>query len=287
MIFQETTQVRRIVGRLERGDECIEQLTEFCEEHDVRAASVRAVGRLSEIELVRFDSDAGDYEKIYEGEGVFDLLQLTGNVSTMGDEVVVRLQALLSTEGPVAPQLLAGQLRSATAVEFEFVAEIYDDLELERQLDAESGLLELQSIRRRESAGEEEPGEQPAMEGQSMSWDDAAESTDDDSGAPPADSEPAAQEPDREEPEEEEEADDEETSDPYEGLDLEEPALDSGDIVDHPKLGRCRVIKIEDGKYAHIRLPQGKIRKLSLNVVEISYSGEEDGHNVFEAQVSP
>jgi len=283
MIYQETTQIRRIVGRIDDGEECIEKLTEFCDEHDVRAATVRAVGRLSAIELVRFDSEEGDYEEIYEGEGVFDLLQLTGNVALLGDEIVIRLQALLSTDGPVAPQLLAGQLRAATAIEFEFVAEVYEDLELERGLDPDSGLLELESIRRRDSPEGPPQGDAAELEGQAMSWDDAAESADDgtEADAEEEDSEP------RERDAEPEHNDETESSDPYEGVDLDTPALESGDIVDHPKLGRCRVLKIEDGTYAHIRLPQGKIRKLSLNVVEISYSGEEDGHNVFEAQVSP
>lgn len=293
MIYQETTQVRRIVGKLEHGEKCVERLTSFFEEHGVRAAELRAVGRLSEVEVVRFDADRGDYEEIYAGEGAFDLLQLSGNVSTLGDEIVVRLHGLLAADGPVGPQLIAGQLQSATAAEFEFVAEMYEDLELERQIDRETGMLQLQSIQRRDTAGDAST-DGPAMEGQSMSWDDAAESTEEaepPEAAPEArsttDSERVVSE-SAEESEVEQAPDDEEDdeSSPYEGVDLEAPELASGDIIDHPKLGRCRVIKIEEDKYAHIRLPQGKIRKLSLNVVEITYSGEEDGHNLFEAQVN-
>lgn len=273
------------MGRLDRGDECVERLEEFFAERDIRGADLRAVGRLSAIDLVRFDSERGDYEEIYAGDGTFDLVQLSGNVSTLGDEVVVRLHALLAADGPVHPQLMAGELRSATAAEFEFVAEIYDDLEMVRQLDAETGTLELQSIRRRESAADGER-EGPTLEGRAMSWNEAAESTDDESpksggaeAAPRSDEEGTG----ADEPADDRDPDDE--SDPYEGVDLEEPALESGDIIDHPKLGRCRVIKIEEDKYAHIRLPQGKIRKLSLNVVDITYIGDDNGHNVFEAQV--
>lgn len=269
MIYQESNRVRRIVGRLERGDDCVDELSEFCKEHDIEAGEVRAVGRLSEVEVVRFDPEANEYRPVFDGEGNFDLLNLTGNVSRLGDEVVVRLQSVLSADGPVGPQVITGQLRSGRVLEFEFVLEVFEDLELERRLDGETGLLTLQSIRRRdvEEAPEPEP-EKPAesIGGKSMSWGDAAEASKE---AKQQESEPS------------------ETRDEsiYEGIDLEEPLLEAGDVLDHPKLGKCTVMKVEDDKYAHIRLPKGKIRKLSLNVVDVRYKGEEEGRNVFEAQV--
>ena len=62
--------------------------------------------------------------------------------------------------------------------------------------------------------------------------------------------------------------------------------MEPGDILEHPKLGRCRVMKVEDGEYAHVRLPRGKIRKLSLEIVEVELEGEEDGRNVFKAIIN-
>lgn len=290
MIYQESKRVRRVVGCLEEGEECIDSLSEFCREHEVRAAEFRAVGRLSEIEVVRFDSDAGEYTTVYSGTGHFDLLNLSGNVSMLGDEVVVRGEALLAVEGPVQPQLITGQIRTGTVLEFEFVMEIFEDIALERRLDAETGLLEMSAVRRREAEGREDVGAESgesspsdSLEGQSMSWDDAAAATDETSGSSTseADRKTAA---DREGSRKEQSP----SSDPdeiYGDMDFEQPLLEAGDVVDHPKLGRCRVIKVEDQNYAHIRLPKGKIRKLSLSVVEVEYIGEEDGHNVFEAKV--
>lgn len=290
MIYQESKRVRRVVGCIEEGEECIDSFSDFCREHEVRAAEIRAVGRLSEVEVVRFDSDAGEYTTVYSGTGPFDLLNFAGNVSMLGDEVVVRAEALLAVDGPVQPQLVTGQIRSGGVLEFEFVMELFDDVSLERRLDGETGLLEMSAVRRRAIDGAEdvgaESGERPpsdSLEGQSMSWDDAAAATDETSDSAPNDADRTTAA-DRQGSRTEQSP----SSDPdeiYGDMDFEQPLLEAGDVVDHPKLGRCRVIKVEDQNYAHIRLPKGKIRKLSLSVVEVEYIGEEDGHNVFEAKV--
>ncbi len=59
------------------------------------------------------------------------------------------------------------------------------------------------------------------------------------------------------------------------------PQMKPGDVLEHPKLGRCRIMKVEEDDYAHIRLPRGKISKLVLDIFEIHYKGVEDGRNVF------
>lgn len=305
MIYQESRQTRRIVGRLDEGDDCVEALNDFCKEHDIDAAEVRAVGRLGAIEVVRYDEEAGEYRTVYEGEGDFDLLNLSGNVSRLGDEVVLRLAVMISAQGPVAPQVITGQLRSATAVEFEFVMDVFEDLELQRKLDRETGVLALNAIKKTEQAPApepakspepteaaapsggststpeptdetpDEPAASPSMEGQSMSWGDAAEASKEKSGTDK--SEPAGKKKNGQQ---------KDVESIYGDMDLDGPELDSGDILEHPKLGRCHVMKVEDQNYAHIRLPRGKIRKLSLKVVDVKFKGEEDGRNVFEAQVS-
>lgn len=295
MIYQESQRVRHIVGRLDHGDQLVEELTSFCREHDIAAAEIRGVGRLDAIELVRFEPEADDYVPVFDGEGDFDLLQLSGNVATLGDEIVARLQAVISADGPLSPQVLTGQLRSARAVEFEFVLDAFDDLELERRLDPETGMLGLQAIKKLEVADESddqlgeasqsqsepaesaEESESSSIGGQSMSWDDAAEA----SRETPSDQKGAAASGATD--------DENDESSPeaiYGDMDFDEPVIDAGDVLDHPKLGECRVIKVEEGDYIHIRMPRGKIRKLSLDVVDIEFREEENGRSVFEAQVA-
>jgi hypothetical protein len=45
-------------------------------------------------------------------------------------------------------------------------------------------------------------------------------------------------------------------------------------------------MKVEEGEYAHVRLPRGKIRKLSLEIVDVTLEGEEDGRKVFKANIN-
>ena len=71
----------------------------------------------------------------------------------------------------------------------------------------------------------------------------------------------------------------------YGDYDFDDPILKAGDILDHPKLGECRVIKVEDDDYAHIRLSRGQIRKLALEIVELRFDGQRDGKNVFKVRV--
>lgn len=274
MIYQETNRTRRIVGRLDRGDDCVEALESFCRDHDIRAGEVRAVGQLRDVEVVRLEEEAGEYRTVFDGDGTFDLLHLSGNVATMQDEIVLRLESVLSAAGPVGEQLVTGQLRAGTVVDVEFVLESWDDLELERRLDGDTGRLELGAIRPRDVDDESE-----SVAGQSMDWEDAAEAAPESGSSSSADSTTAASEPEGDE--------EESVDDIYGDLDFEEPVLDTGDVLDHPKLGRCRVMKLEDGEYAHVRLPRGKIRKLSLDVLELEFRDEDDsGRKVFEAQVS-
>ena len=272
MIFQESSQVRTIVGRLETGEECIEELTDFCQQHDIQAGEVRAVGRFDHVEVVTFDPDSGGYEPVYEGEGHFDVLNLVGNIATVGDEVIVRLQAVLAVQGPLGSQVLTGELRSGRAVEFEFVLEAFEDLKVERRMNTQSGLPTIASITRLETPepagqdaspqpedGDEQTSEQiqrEPMKGKGMSWDDVGS-----------------------------DAEASEDADPYGDMDFDSPMLEAGDVLDHPKLGRCRVMRVEDDKYAHIRMRRGKIRKLSLDVVDVTFEGEENGRNIFKAQV--
>jgi predicted DNA-binding protein with PD1-like motif len=305
MIFQESTSTRRIVGQLDDGDECVSALTDFCKEHDIQAANLRAIGRLDRAEVVRFDEETSEYEPIFEGDGTFDVVHLNGNISTLGSEVVARLETVLSTRGPAGPQLLAGQLRSGRVVELEFTLDVFDDLELERQLDRETGRLALKAIRRdepepepsseAETSSDSEPStssdEEERVEGKAMTWSDvASESDGDETGGAsakrrsrPDEANVSLSEP---EPEPEIDEDDEDVDDIYGDIDLDAPLIEAGDVLDHPKLGRCRVIKVEDDEYVHVRTPnRGRMRKLSLNVVDVEFCGEENGRQIFEVEV--
>ncbi|WP_158542630.1 PPC domain-containing DNA-binding protein [Lujinxingia litoralis] len=291
MIFRVSTSTQKLVGRVDEGEELVTELTRICRSNGVHAAELRAVGQFSEIELAVFDAQRGEYVKVVDGKGYFELVSLNGNVSTLGDEVVLRLDAVFNALGPAGPQLVAGQLRRAKALSAEFVVEVFSDLRLRRRLDASSGRLELEAVEQVERKQAAAPAEEvpaapeeaapvetsaPVPQAPGLSWTDAIAEADS------AESRREAARKGRPMPKKPTKT---VSFDDDEDDDLEGPWLKPGDILNHPKLGRCRVMKVEDEDYCHIRLPRGKIRKMMLEVLDIRFAGEEDGRNVFEARV--
>ena len=280
MKFRVSERSERLVGKLDAGEDLVEVLTQLCEDHSVRAGEVRAVGHFDSVELVHFDGRTQSYETVVDGEGSFDLVGLNGNVSSLGGQAALQLTAVFSAAGPVGQQMVGGLLRRARAVSGEFVVESFLDLEMERRLDSASGRLVLDRIERKsglpESGERREPEDSDSGDAQrSMSWDQAIAEVDETEQARKKRRDPGR-------PTQEKRA---KKADPYDGLDLDEPLISTGDLLDHPKLGRCRVLDIEDDQYVRIRLPRGRIRKLALEVLDIEYQGKEDGKPLFLARV--
>lgn len=73
---------------------------------------------------------------------------------------------------------------------------------------------------------------------------------------------------------EEEEVDDE----------LDYLEVEPGDIVEHPKFKRCKVARVEgDMEFVQVRLRNGNLVRLSLDIVRLVLVGSEGGHQVFKA----
>jgi predicted DNA-binding protein with PD1-like motif len=67
------------------GDEVMERLTTFANEHSLKAARFTAIGAFSSVELGYFDFTIKDYKKIPVNEQV-EVLSLIGDVALYGDE---------------------------------------------------------------------------------------------------------------------------------------------------------------------------------------------------------
>ena len=81
------------VVRLMPGEELIESLTQFCQEHDITGGSIQGLGAGTDIELAHFSVPKKQYTtKEFAGE--YEITNLTGNISkqkihihmTIGDE---------------------------------------------------------------------------------------------------------------------------------------------------------------------------------------------------------
>ena len=62
--------------------------------------------------------------------------------------------------------------------------------------------------------------------------------------------------------------------------------LAPGDVIDHPKFGRCVVERVEgEQEFAHVRLRNARLVRLSLEVLRLRRVSSEDGHSVYQASV--
>ena len=152
MQFEESRSIRSFVGKIDVGDDVIEALNLLCEANDIGAAEVRVVGTLADVEVVRFDQATKTYVTVVDDAGPFEVVQFSGNMARLGDQPVLRADALLAVHGPAGQQLVFGQLRRARAVDCEFVVQSFADIALTRKLDPATGRVPFDSIRRVDGA---------------------------------------------------------------------------------------------------------------------------------------
>ena len=82
--------------RLDRGEELVETLTSFLADKDVRFGAVSAIGAVERPVLGLFSMETREYVKRPFTGGTYELVALTGNVSTVEGGPFAHLHALLS-----------------------------------------------------------------------------------------------------------------------------------------------------------------------------------------------
>jgi predicted DNA-binding protein with PD1-like motif len=275
MFVAESRRGRRLVGRLDRGVDVLEGLAAVCRLRKVRSAEVRASGALEGATLGEWDQRARVMKAPRRIDAQLELLGLHGTVSERDGKLVVQARASVSRERDNGIELLGGQLLAGRVFSVEFVLEVFDDLLLRRAPDANTGL----PLWREAVSLEETPPEDRAP----PRWEDVMAVSQ--SAQTPSSQVPSKQNvapPPAPEPVEEEPlvAASEAAPSPVE--DDVHPA--PGDFIEHPKFGRMQVERIE-GEYEFVsaRLRNQRLIRLSLDVLTLTFVGQEDGHNLFRA----
>ena len=132
MISVSSERGRRILGRLERGDELHAGLLRACEQHGVKTGFVRAIGACEAAELTEFDPEACGYRAPLRLEGFHELVALNGNVSMRAGKPFLHLHAMLTSTRRDSCQTYGGHLMSARVFALEFEIASADDVTLER-----------------------------------------------------------------------------------------------------------------------------------------------------------
>ncbi len=139
MNYASSRSLRRYVGRLSKGERLVESIERLCRREQIRAGSITAIGVLRQVQLQTYTPEGG-YKTTLEATGNFELITLNGNVSTLGDQVILNCSALVATVEHGQSLTFGGRLFEAEAVTLEFAIDAWDDLVLERRLDARTGL---------------------------------------------------------------------------------------------------------------------------------------------------
>jgi predicted DNA-binding protein with PD1-like motif len=279
MLVTESRSVRRLVGRLDRGVNLFDAVLEVCREHHVRTAELRALGSLETVEVAEYDQAHKVWKPSRGFVGGMEILHLVGNVSERAGQLALHCHASLMRDRDNGVEVLGGHVVAARVFALEFVLEVFDDLILRRAVDAATGLpLWAEAIALAAAAGapaeaaaeaDETPLPSPvapptplpaaaSIRSASASWSDVAAASARRSASPADEADDAG----------------------------EESSLEPGDVLIHPTFGRCEVQRIEGSyEFAHVRLKNGRLVRLSLDILKVAPAGTEGGHRVFRARI--
>ena len=126
----------KFVVRIDRGEEVVSVLKEFCSKENIKVGSISGIGATNKVEVGFFVTETNEYHsKVFEGD--FEITSLIGNVSTMDGETYLHLHINLSDSDHKA---FGGHLNSAViSATCEIFIDVYDG-SVEREFDDSVGL---------------------------------------------------------------------------------------------------------------------------------------------------
>lgn len=274
-LVAESQSVRRVIGGLDVGEDLLRGLLSVCKSKNVRCGLLSATGVLKSLAVQHYETGRKALGHPVVFQGPLNLLSATGSLSELGGKLELRLQVVASRHGDNGVEVVGGTCESASVLSCDFVIEALDDLLLRRSADSRTGLFVwTDAISAQVGPAPEEPqAAPPQLSGLRLMDPPAAEeqiTVSDEAPAPPAIT-PIIED---EEPEEEE--DWHETYRPVE----------IGDVIIHQQFGECVVQRVSVGQeYATVRREANKrLVRLSLEVLDLHFKEDADGHQVFEAK---
>ena len=285
----ESQKTRRIVGQLNQGEDLIQSLQAICHDRRVRCGTVQATGVLDELSLSHYDRSGRAMGLPRQFRASMQLLLATGTITEEGGKLQVTLSVIASRQRDNGIELLGGACLAARVVTCEFVLEAFEDVLVRRELDRTTGLhpwsAAFAAAPAGAAAGQATAGSPsaptlaasptalpaPAPEGRPLGSLDGEPSAVEASKPSWADSVMASVRAAAETPEPE----------PDEPDEPERPVR-SGDILEHQQFGRCVVQRVDSNEEnVTVRLRNGRLVRLSLEVLRLRFQGEEDGHQIF------
>lgn len=127
-----------LLGRLEKGDDLLQGLTEFCAHHGVAVGSIQAIGAVQRGGVGYYDQIGATYHETRFDQGM-EIASLVGNVSQKEGETFLHCHVVLADADGCCfgGHLLEGNIAFAC----EFVVTALDGPVPERTHDEATGLM--------------------------------------------------------------------------------------------------------------------------------------------------
>ena len=88
---------RHYVIRIDKGEEVLDQLKEFCNKEIINAGEFRGIGASDKIEIGLFNTKTKEYKTSIK-EGMFEITSLLGNISRKDDDIYLHAHINFSDE---------------------------------------------------------------------------------------------------------------------------------------------------------------------------------------------
>ena len=126
----------KVLLRFERGEEMVSVLEEWCEKEKIYGAWVEGLGAADEVEVSYYDLGDREYKRALF-EGMFELLNLAGNIAAKGGKPLLHAHATFSRPdfSVFGGHLHRMRISGTGEILLQFV-----EAKMERQPDDETGL---------------------------------------------------------------------------------------------------------------------------------------------------
>lgn len=245
---------RHLVGRFDHGDDLLQRLNSVAETNNIRTATFSASGYLQDPELATYQAAKKGVSAKKRRDGAWFISSLRGSVSLRGTQREISIQAHLLDE---SGKSIHGFLTAGTVLFVEIVIDTVEDAVLVRDLDPDVGVSQWMGLLLPEMF-EQDEGSAGAT-----GLEDVPER--------PTNS------PRRNRP----------SLVPSFLLDDEDlPEVFKGDFLEHPSLGKCKVVNIHEDDRVTVILPeQGKLAEINLEFFTYKIIRKETGRQYIRLSV--
>lgn len=124
------------IVRIDKGEEIVKTLKQFCKENKIKLGTISGIGATDRVTIGLFNARSKQYHS-QELIGDYEITNLSGNISTMNDEIYLHLHISLADSKYNA---YGGHLNSAViSGTGEIIIEEIEDI-IEREFNEEVGL---------------------------------------------------------------------------------------------------------------------------------------------------